>query len=47
MKPTWKGNKEVLLAQLIRLIEEFIASGKIQIYIRYITHGIGGEESFQ
>jgi type III restriction enzyme len=31
MKPTWKGNKEVLLAQLIRLIEEFIASGKIQI----------------
>jgi type III restriction enzyme len=31
IKPTWKGNKEVLLAQLIRLIEEFIASGKIQI----------------
>lgn len=31
MKPTWKGNKEVLLSQLIRLIEEFIVSGKIQI----------------
>ncbi len=30
-KPTWKGNKEILLAQLIRLIEEFLASGKIQI----------------
>ncbi len=31
MAPTWKGNKEVLLAQLIRLIEGFMASGKIQI----------------
>ena len=31
MVPTWKGNKEVLLAQLIRLIEGFMASGKIRI----------------
>ncbi|MBW2615295.1 MAG: DEAD/DEAH box helicase family protein [Deltaproteobacteria bacterium] len=31
MKPTWKANKEYLLAQLIRLVEEFIASDKIQI----------------
>jgi len=32
MKPTWSGNKEVLLAQLIRLVEEYISSGKIQIF---------------
>jgi len=31
MQPTWKGNKEVLLAQLIKLIEVFLASGKIRI----------------
>ncbi len=31
MKPNWKGNKEYLLAQLIRLVEGFIASAKIQI----------------
>lgn len=31
MKPNWKGNKEYLLAQLIRLIEAFIGSDKIQI----------------
>ncbi|HLG31021.1 MAG TPA: hypothetical protein VI387_12495, partial [Candidatus Brocadiales bacterium] len=31
MKPSWKGNKEYLLAQLIRLVEEFITSDKIQI----------------
>jgi type III restriction enzyme len=31
MKPTWKGNKEYLLARLIRLMDEFIASGKIDI----------------
>jgi type III restriction enzyme len=31
MKPSWKGNKEYLLARLIRLMEEFNASGKIQI----------------
>lgn len=27
----WKGSKEVLLAQLIRLVEQFIGSNKIQI----------------
>jgi type III restriction enzyme len=32
MKPTWKGNREYLLAQLIRLIERFAATDKIQIY---------------
>jgi type III restriction enzyme len=31
MKPTWKGNKEYLMAQLIRLVEDFIASDIIQI----------------
>lgn len=31
MKPTWKGSKEYLLARLIRLIEEFIHSDRIQI----------------
>ena len=31
MKPSWKGNKEYLLARLIRLMEVLVASGKIQI----------------
>ncbi len=31
MKPTWKGNREMLLAQLIRLVESCMASGKIMI----------------
>lgn len=31
MKPNWKGGKEYLLARLIRVMEEFIASGKIEI----------------
>ena len=31
MKPNWKGNKEYLLARLIRMMEEFVASGKIDI----------------
>jgi len=31
MKPDWSGNKEILLAQLIRLVEEFITSEKILI----------------
>lgn len=31
MKPTWKGNKEFLLAQLIGLVEQFINSKKIEI----------------
>ena len=31
MKPTWKGNKEFLLAQLIQLVEKYISSEKIQI----------------
>lgn len=31
MKPTWPGNKEVLLAQLIRLTEIFLSSDKIRI----------------
>lgn len=31
MKPTWKGNREFLLAQLIKLVEGYIASGKIVI----------------
>lgn len=31
MQPNWQGNKEFLLAQLIRLVEEFLASDKINI----------------
>jgi type III restriction enzyme len=31
MKPTWKGNREALLAQLIRLVEQYITSGSIVI----------------
>jgi type III restriction enzyme len=31
MKPTWKANKEVLLAQLFKIIEQFLSAGKIQI----------------
>jgi len=32
MKPTWKGNRDYLLAQLIRLVERFVESGNIQVY---------------
>ncbi len=32
MKPTWKGSREYLLAQLIRLVECFIESGNIQVH---------------
>jgi type III restriction enzyme len=31
MKPVWRGQKENLLAQLVRLVEKFIDSEKIQI----------------
>jgi type III restriction enzyme len=31
MKPTWKGNKDVLLAQLFGIVEGFIASGKLRV----------------
>lgn len=31
MKPNWKGSKEYLLAQLVRVIEDFIGSNKISI----------------
>jgi len=31
IQKNWKGSKEVLLAQLIRLVEQFISTGKIQI----------------
>ncbi len=30
-KPDWKGSKEVFLAQVVRLVEQFIESDKIQI----------------
>ena len=32
MKPGWMANKEVLLSHLIRIVEDFIASDKIQIH---------------
>ena len=31
MKPTWKGTKEYLLAHVIKIVESFILSDKIQI----------------
>lgn len=31
MKPTWTGNRENLLAQVIRLVEKFISSPKLEI----------------
>ena len=31
MRPTWRGNREVLLAQVIRLVERFIVSDHITI----------------
>lgn len=31
MKHSWQGNREVLLAQLVRIVEQFIASGRIAI----------------
>ena len=32
MKPNWKGNKEYLLIQLVKIVEEFLDSNKIFIY---------------
>ncbi len=31
MSPSWKGNEEVLLIQIIRLVEEFIRSDRIRV----------------
>lgn len=31
MKPNWRGNKDILLAQLIKLVGEFLSAEKIQI----------------
>jgi type III restriction enzyme len=31
MNPNWSGNREILLAQLIRLVESFVASDQIEI----------------
>ena len=31
MQPTWPGNREYLIAQLVRLVEEFIRSDRIRI----------------
>jgi type III restriction enzyme len=31
LRPTWRGNRDVLLAQVIRLVEKFLASGKLDI----------------
>jgi len=33
MKSDWQGNREVLLAQLVRLVEEFIRSDRIRIQL--------------
>jgi len=31
MKPTWQGSREVLMAQLVRIVETFIRSDRIEI----------------
>jgi type III restriction enzyme len=31
VRPTWRGNREVLLAQVIRIVEKFLASDRITI----------------
>jgi type III restriction enzyme len=31
MKPDWQGNREYLLAQVIRIVEEFLSSNKVHI----------------
>jgi type III restriction enzyme len=31
VQPTWKGNREILLAQVIRLVEKFLSSDRISI----------------
>ena len=31
MKSTWKGNREYLLAQVIRLVEQYVASDKLRV----------------
>ncbi|MCL6478861.1 MAG: DEAD/DEAH box helicase family protein [Peptococcaceae bacterium] len=41
MKPTWPGNKEYFLFQLIKLVEEFINSGKI------VIAGLFGQEELK
>jgi type III restriction enzyme len=38
MKPTWKGSREYLLAQLIRLVERFVEDGKIEIHPPLFAH---------
>jgi hypothetical protein len=32
MRPTWKGSREYLLAQLVRLVERFVESGKLRVH---------------
>ncbi len=31
MMPNWKGNKEFLLVQIVKLVEEFMSSGKVKV----------------
>lgn len=38
IKPSWTGSKPALLVQLIRLIEEFLASDRIQIHPALFAH---------
>ena len=38
MKPTWKGNREFLLAQLIRITEDYLTSGLITISPPLFSH---------
>ena len=45
MKSTWKGSREYLLAQVIRLVEKYIESDKIDFSLRYSIKTTCVEES--
>lgn len=38
VKPTWKGSREYLLAQVIRIVEKFLASDKVKITPELFYH---------
>ena len=40
MKTTWKGNREYLLAQVIRLVEKYIESDKLRIEPAAVQSGL-------
>jgi type III restriction enzyme len=39
MKHSWRGNREILLAQLVQLVDQFIRSGMIQVFPPLFNQG--------